>query len=315
MALQSLADGLDSGARHWLLVDLDAPGPDAGEAAALAAWLQRQPCPVIGVGAGDAPLAAGVDAVAQDRDLDRILANIERCPRAAAVLVQLLRATESLPVPEALTVESLAYAALQGGSEFARWLGAAVRRPPPPEAGPPVLLVRAGNGLEIVLNRPAARNAIGVEIRDALCEAFELVLMDEDIVRAHVRGNGACFSVGGELAEFGQAPDPAQAHAIRMLRLPARLVARAPERFEFHLHGACIGAGIELPSFGARVVAARRSFFQLPELSMGLIPGAGGCVGIARRTGRRRTAWMVLSGRRVDARTALAWGLVDALVD
>ena len=48
---------------------------------------------------------------------------------------------------------------------------------------------------------------------------------------------------------------------------------------------------------------------------MGLIPGAGGTVSIARRIGRQRTAWMVLTGRRITARTALEWGLVDALVD
>jgi enoyl-CoA hydratase/carnithine racemase len=48
---------------------------------------------------------------------------------------------------------------------------------------------------------------------------------------------------------------------------------------------------------------------------MGLIPGAGGTVSISRRIGRQRTAWMVLTGRRINARTALEWGLVDELAD
>ena len=51
----------------------------------------------------------------------------------------------------------------------------------------------------------------------------------------------------------------------------------------------------------------------LPELSLGLIPGAGGTVSIARRVGRWRTAYLVLSGRTIDAATALRWGLVDAV--
>ena len=53
----------------------------------------------------------------------------------------------------------------------------------------------------------------------------------------------------------------------------------------------------------------------MPELSMGLIPGAGGCVSVPRRIGRCRTAALVLSGRRINARTALDWGLIDAIVD
>ena len=55
------------------------------------------------------------------------------------------------------------------------------------------------------------------------------------------------------------------------------------------------------------------TIFQLPEITMGLIPGAGGTVSITRRIGRQRTAYMALSARRINAQTALAWGLVDAL--
>jgi enoyl-CoA hydratase/carnithine racemase len=51
----------------------------------------------------------------------------------------------------------------------------------------------------------------------------------------------------------------------------------------------------------------------LPELSLGLIPGAGGTVSVTRRIGRWRTAYLVLSGRTVDPDTALRWGLVDAI--
>ena len=51
----------------------------------------------------------------------------------------------------------------------------------------------------------------------------------------------------------------------------------------------------------------------LPELALGLIPGAGGTVSITRRIGRWRTAYLVLSGATIDAATALAWGLVDEI--
>ena len=59
--------------------------------------------------------------------------------------------------------------------------------------------------------------------------------------------------------------------------------------------------------------AAPGAFFQLPELGMGLVPGAGGTVSLPRRIGRQRTAWLALSGERIDAETALAWGLVDCI--
>jgi enoyl-CoA hydratase/carnithine racemase len=61
------------------------------------------------------------------------------------------------------------------------------------------------------------------------------------------------------------------------------------------------------------VVASEDAWFQLPELSMGLIPGAGGTLSLPRRIGRQRTAWLALSGARLDAATALRWRLVDAI--
>ena len=76
-------------------------------------------------------------------------------------------------------------------------------------------------------------------------------------------------------------------------------------------NGACVGAGIELPAFAARVVAAQDTVAELPELGMGLVPGAGGTVSVPRRIGRQRAAWWMLSGARLDAETGRAWGLFD----
>ena len=126
-------------------------------------------------------------------------------------------------------------------------------------------------------------------------------------------GEGASFCSGGDLDEFGSFPDPAVAHAIRTTRSPAMLIARLAHRVRVEVHGACIGAGAELPAFAGRVVAAPDAVFQLPEVAMGLVPGAGGTASIPRRIGRQRTAELVLSGRRIDAETALRWGLVDEL--
>ena len=71
------------------------------------------------------------------------------------------------------------------------------------------------------------------------------------------------------------------------------------------LHGACIGAGIEMTAFAKRVVARDDAFFALPEVGFGLVPGAGGTVSIPRRIGTHRTALLGLSGQRIDAALAL----------
>lgn len=81
------------------------------------------------------------------------------------------------------------------------------------------------------------------------------------------------------------------------------------------MHGAAVGAGMEIAAFGAHLEATPDAFFQLPEIRFGLIPGSGGCVSIPRRIGRMRTGYLALSARRLDARTACAWGLVDAVVE
>jgi len=289
----------------------------ASDQARIGAWLARQPCPILGL-PGSEPVHAACDVVLAHADeLTPIIRTIAAAPIAAMVLVQLLRATETLSVTAGLSAESLAYATVQAGPEFRRWLADRPQRPPDArwDPGPPVLLETGEAGLEIRLNRPSRWNALSIELRDALVEAFQLVAADAGIARARVTGKGRCFSIGGDLAEFGTTPDPATGHLVRSLRLPAAALSLCAERVEFHLHGACIGAGIELPAFAHRVTATRDAFFQLPELRFGLIPGAGGCISLPRRIGRRRTAYMALSGRRITAARALEWGLIDAIVE
>lgn len=302
----------------FLYVDLRAADArlDALHAAELDAWLRRSPCPTIAIGPASHPLAAAFDVLLPDeREARRIAANIRHAPLAALVLVQVLRGTETLPAAAALPIESLGYATLQTGPEFRRWLAAREPLPVVRRGEAPLLMQRIGAGLRLQLNRPAQRNAIDVGLRDALCEALQLVLADPSIERVEIRGNGACFSIGGALDEFGSIGDGSIAHAIRSVRLPANLLVQCASRIEFHVHSACIGAGAEIPAFGARVTASRNAFFQLPELQFGLIPGAGGCISLPRRIGRQRTAYMALSMKKINAATALEWGLVDEIVE
>ncbi len=235
-----------------------------------------------------------------------------RNPQASLVLGQVLRITETLPVSAALEAESFAYSTLLGGPEFGRWLGARGDRPLPPPARQPVLVRRDGTRLLITLNRPERRNAYGRELRDALTDALRVALLDPAVTRVLLDGAGPCFCSGGDLAEFGTTPDLATAHFVRTRAGAARLVGELGARMQVRVHGPCAGAGVELAAFAGTVVAEAGTTFRLPEVGMGLIPGAGGTVSIPRRIGRWRTLYLALTGQALDLATALAWGLADA---
>ena len=258
---------------------------------------------------GYGPLAA--DVVVSERDLDDLTARVASAPIAAVTLATLLRAVPHVGPDVALALESAAYSTLQAGPEFATWRSVHPVGTPPADDGPTVSVGRDGDVLRIVLDRPARHNAISARLRDDLYEALALAVADDTIRRVELRGNGPSFCSGGDLAEFGSRPDPATAHTTRLARSPARLLHLLGERVVAHVHGATLGGGAELAAFCGRVVAAPGTRFALPEIGLGLIPGAGGTVSLTRRIGRQRTAALGLTGRAIDAGTALAWGLVD----
>jgi hypothetical protein len=279
-----------------------------------ARWLMALPCPVIAIGAATPAQLRGCDVIVPDfPSAGPLLANIARTPLAAMVLVQHLRATRNLSPADTLPLESFAYATLQQGPEFRRWQADAPPLPPLTAASPPLHVETRNDSLHLTLADPGNRNAIGTTMRDALCEALDLALAIPGPV--HLQAQDRTFSTGGAVEEFGQVSDPATAHWLRSLRLPAtRLAALAP-RLSVHVQGAAIGAGTEIAAFAHRLTATPSAWFQLPELQYGLIPGAGGTASLPPRIGRHRTAWMALSMARVPARTALEWGLVDAIAN
>ncbi len=314
--------------------DLARPGADGFEAVDLGRTLSDEgavrlglhragPLPTEGLEGFDLLLSADPDAPRPwvglpGAELDEVVAGLQdivaRRPAASLVLAQILRMSLRLPFQDALVAESLAYSMLLGGAEFQAWraerparlarIGSEEQR---------VRMTREDGALRITLARPGARNAVDAGMRDALVEALDFALIDPDVAPVILSGEGPSFSAGGDLDEFGQARDLAAAHIIRTQQSAALRVHRLRPRITARLHGACIGAGIEMPAAAGRVTAASDARFRLPEVSMGLIPGAGGTVTIPRRIGRRRTCYMALSGQVIDAVTALRWGLIDAV--
>lgn len=275
--------------------------------------------PIVIIGLADAgvrPTAPSsvFDLVLDDTTaLEQTLATIERNPVASTSLAVLLRGSVQLPVEHALAAESAVYSMLQAGSEAIAWRTAHERSLPPLSVGPAVLATREDDVLHITLNRPQRHNAFGRDLRDGLCEMLALAVSDDSISSVVLSGNGPSFCSGGDLGEFGTFGDPAGAHSTRLARSAARLMARLAPRMRVNLHGACIGAGIELAAFATEVVAHPDSSIALPEIGLGLVPGAGGTVSITRRIGRQRCAELALGGVPVSAATALGWGLIDSI--
>ncbi|MBV8981889.1 MAG: enoyl-CoA hydratase/isomerase family protein [Acidimicrobiia bacterium] len=251
-----------------------------------------------------------VDVVVDDGSLEDIVRTVERWPIASVALAVLLRSAERRSVADGLIAESAVYSLLQAGPEFARWRA---ERPSGShlQEGPAVRCEREGDRLLVTLSRPDVHNAFSAAMRDELVEALAVARADLSIKTVVLAGEGKSFCSGGDLDEFGSRPDPATAHVLRLQRSAPLAVAAVAERLEVRLHGACLGAGIELAAFARHVVATDDAAIGLPEVTLGLIPGAGGTVSVTARAGRHNTAWLALSGSTIDAETARSWGLVD----
>ncbi len=292
-----------------------AAGVDADRA------LADLPVVVVGVASGagtpaapDTAAARAVDVVVgDDGAAARVVAAVDARPLAATALALLLRGAERRSVAEGLVAESATYSLLQFGPEHLAWLDR--RGPPRRREGddrPRIRLRRDADVLRLTLDRPAVRNAYDAGMRDALLEALAVADADPG-VRVVLDGAGPAFCSGGDLDEFGSRRDPASAHLVRLARSTGHALHLLADRVTARVHGPSVGSGVELAAFAGRVVAAPDATFALPEVAMGLVPGAGGTVSIPARIGRHRTAWLALTGERIDAATALAWGLVDEI--
>ncbi|OBJ06760.1 enoyl-CoA hydratase/isomerase family protein [Mycobacterium colombiense] len=251
--------------------------------------------------------------------VDELTARCRRWPHASGICDDVLRAVDPRgPTLSGVVTESLAYSTLQAGPEFAQWLR---ERGPGrmPEIPDPVRATRDGDVVRIAFNRPQRHNAFSTDARAALLEALAVAQLDPSVTGVVLSGNGPSFCSGGDLAEFGTFADPASAHLARTRYSPAlaldALAARLGRACRAEVHGRVMGSGLEMAAFCGWVSARDDAVFGLPELALGLLPGAGGTVSVTRRIGRWRTAYLVLTGRTVDAETATAWGLVDETWD
>jgi 3-hydroxyacyl-CoA dehydrogenase len=160
----------------------------------------------------------------------------------------------------------------------------------------------------ITIDNPPV-NATSHAVRVSLMEAVRAVNDDDGVSAAVIMGAGKTFVAGADIREFG-AP-------LAEPQMPAVIAAiiECPKPFVAALHGHALGGGFELALACDARIAARGTRVGLPEVTLGMIPGAGGTQHVPRIVGIAKAIELVCTGRRIDAEEALRLGLIDAIAE
>ena len=175
-----------------------------------------------------------------------------------------------------------------------------------------VELVRDGGVARIFLNRPHKVNALDSALLDALAACLEGLAGDESLRVAVLAGRGRAFCAGADMGELASlTAQSARAFIGRVHRACAALRA-LPVPVLARLHGAVIGAGLELAAACDLRVGVHGTRFAMPEVKLG-IPSVIEAALLPRLMGSGRAAWLVLVGEPIDAERAYEWGLIEML--
>ncbi len=167
----------------------------------------------------------------------------------------------------------------------------------------------------ITLNRPQVLNIYNVRMRDELYEILGAVRDDPDVRVAVLKGAGdRAFCAGADLSEFLTAPPPARTRKVRWERDVWGLFLSLSQPVIAALHGYVLGSGIEMALCCDLRIASEDARFGLPEVTLGIIPAAGGSQTLPRTIGRAKSLEMLLTNRWINAREALSAGLVNQVV-
>ncbi|WP_247776685.1 enoyl-CoA hydratase/isomerase family protein [Bradyrhizobium sp. CW1] len=159
----------------------------------------------------------------------------------------------------------------------------------------------------ITINSPPV-NALSARVRDGLLESFQRFLASEaDAVVLICEGR--TFIAGADIKELGNHPTGASLFQIQTA------IENSTKPVVAAIHGAALGGGLEVALCAHYRVAVASAKLGLPEVALGLIPGAGGTQRLPRLVGVENALDIVTSGRHLSAMEALGMGLVDELVE
>lgn len=172
-----------------------------------------------------------------------------------------------------------------------------------------LIVTSHGRVLHLTLNRPAARNALNNALLSELAATLEAAASDSEISVCVIAGNERFFAAGADLNEMAEKDLAATLNDIRP-QLWARINAFNKPLIAA-VNGYALGAGCELALLCDLVIAGENARFGLPEITLGIMPGAGGTQRLIRSVGKSLASKMVLTGESITARQALAAGLVS----
>jgi len=172
-----------------------------------------------------------------------------------------------------------------------------------------LIVTRHGRVLHLTLNRPAARNALNNALLSELAATLEAAASDSEISVCVIAGNERFFAAGADLNEMAEKDLAATLNDIRP-QLWARINAFNKPLIAA-VNGYALGAGCELALLCDLVIAGENARFGLPEITLGIMPGAGGTQRLIRSVWQSLASKMVLTGESITARQALAAGLVS----
>ncbi len=170
----------------------------------------------------------------------------------------------------------------------------------------------------LTINRPDAMNALNEDVVGQLGEAFRKAAADPAVRGIVIAGSGKAFVAGADIRFFVRHIESKDLGRIaRFTEAGQRLlreIETCPKPVVARLHGLALGGGVELALACHAIVASPKASLAFPETGIGIYPGLGGTQRTTRRIGKGLAKWLVLTGQTIDAREALAIGLVDKVV-
>lgn len=177
---------------------------------------------------------------------------------------------------------------------------------PASPASPVVSRTLHGNVLVVGIDHPPV-NALSVDVRRGLVEAIEAAQADPAVTAVLIVGAGRNFIAGADIREFGKPP------LAPLLPTVCNRIEACPKLVVAAIHGAALGGGLEIALAAHYRLAVRGAKLGLPEVQLGLLPGAGGTQRTPRLIGAAAALDLMLSGRHARAEEALQLGLIDRL--
>lgn len=168
--------------------------------------------------------------------------------------------------------------------------------------------LRIENGIAVIISNSPPVNALSADVRSGLVDALKRVGTDENVTAVVLACEGRTFFAGADISEFGKPIEQPNIHALM------RAVENCPKPLVAAIHGTALGGGFELALCCNYRLAAETARVGLPEVHLGILPGAGGTQRLPRLVGAAKALELIATGSIIKAAKALDLGMIDEIV-